>query len=195
MFQYKPVLLVLSTFRATTAICCRCRFSTERFGGRMRKAYKLAGSSWVAGLACKCRCPDRLHRALVHSVVRHGKKVTTGIKALLRKSAAYPPRMGQWIVRRWLAHSPHIAKQQGEARHLHPSSFQRPRPKVPGTSSVQRSKPKAPGSGIGHQWKRPCCTGTSSSSTSSSWKNPLAEGPKEAAVPSTGTADWKQPAP
>ena len=74
IFQYKPVLLVLCTFRATTAICCRCRFSTERFGKRMRKAYKLAGSSWVADLARGCRCPDRLHHGLVHSVVRHGKK-------------------------------------------------------------------------------------------------------------------------
>jgi hypothetical protein len=58
IFEYWPVKRAIASFATGRAICCRCRFSTERIGERHRKPYKLVGGTWVTdSLSFPCRCP------------------------------------------------------------------------------------------------------------------------------------------
>ena len=104
IFRFPALKSVIAFFSAESAVCCRCAFAVERMGRRFKKAYKLVGHAWVRHLFAPCKCKSGLHCPLVHRVVRYGKVHTTGKKELLRRSAAYPPRMGKFVLRQWQKH-------------------------------------------------------------------------------------------
>ena len=101
IFRFPSLQLVIDFFSAASAVCCRCVFAKERMGKRFKKAYKLVGHAWVKHLRAPCRCKNGLHCSLVHRVMRHGMVQTSGRKQLLRQSAAYPPKMGHFVIRKW----------------------------------------------------------------------------------------------
>ena len=104
IFRFPALQSVVAFFSAGSAVCCRCVFANERMGRRFKKAYKLVGHAWVKHLCAPCKCKGGLHCPLVHRVVRNGKTHTSGRTELLRKSAAYPPKMGRFVLRMWQEH-------------------------------------------------------------------------------------------
>ena len=99
IFHFPMLELVLSYFSVAKSICRRCCFATARMGKRWKKAYKLVGDAWVTNLAAPCRCKNGLRCSLVRRVVRNNSHTTTGRKDLLRGSAAYPIKMGKFVIR------------------------------------------------------------------------------------------------
>ena len=88
------------------AVLPHCRFSSAPFGRRFGKKFKLMASHpWVQRLACKCKCPGRVHQPLATSKVVNGKCVVTGCKQALKDSAAYPLKMGIAVIDAWICNS------------------------------------------------------------------------------------------
>ena len=99
--------LVSSCFPLSFSNLSRCAFTDRPFGQRYLKIYKLAGKSWVKTLGRRCVCPGLVHKATATiRVMENGKKEITGIHDALSASAAYPPRMAEWLVKKWLEASP-----------------------------------------------------------------------------------------
>ena len=85
------------------AILPHCRYSTEPFGLRLGKKFKLMGShAWVLQLACKCLCPGRKHKQLCTMKTVRGKRTVTGLSQALQDSAAYPRNMGIAVIQAWM---------------------------------------------------------------------------------------------
>ena len=85
------------------AILPHCRYSTEPFGLRLGKKFKLMCShAWVLQLACKCLCPGRKHQQLCTMKTVRGKRTVTGLRQALRDSAAYPKNMGIAVIQAWM---------------------------------------------------------------------------------------------
>ena len=146
IFRFPALQLVTAFFSAGGAVCCRCAFASERVGKRFKKAYKLVGHAWVRRLCAPCKCKSGLHCPLVHRIVRHGKVHTCGRKELLRQSAAYPPRMGKFVIRMWQKHGCSSSTSSSAAENMgckHPVDQQ--------TSKKQSERPPASSSA----WKTP----------------------------------------
>ena len=101
IFRFPSLKLVTTFFSAADALCCRCVFAQERMGKRFKKAYKLVGHAWVKHLCAPCRCKNGVHCSLVHRIVRYGVVRISGRRQLLRESAAYPRKMGVFVIRMW----------------------------------------------------------------------------------------------
>ena len=205
IFHYPMLELVLSCWSGAKAICCRCAFATERMGKRWKKAYKLVGDAWVTHLAAPCRCPSGLHCSLVHRVLRNGAYKTTGRKDLLRASAAYPTKMGKFVVQQWMRHSSGSAmfskqwkRPQALADAIGPLSTARPTwqelpMQAPGRSHNTCRAPST--------WKTPSLKPPSAASraptSSSAWKKPFLEAPSTASSASSTSERqaeaWKMP--
>lgn len=100
MFRLPVVAKVVEEFKAQASTCARCAFTPGvRFGTRFLKRYKFMGQDWVKTLHTKCKCPCRKHG----SMVRVGKRgeVTGNLKAL-KESQAYPPKLGEFVVKRFM---------------------------------------------------------------------------------------------
>jgi len=157
IFRFPVLELVLSLWSTAKAICCRCRFSTDRMGRRWRKAYKLVGATWVKHLNAPCRCKNGLHCPLVHRVMRNNSWKTTGNQKHLRASAAYPLRMGKFVIQQWMTHSSGESATAGrQVKHQGTTGAICPLSTV-ATGSV---------------WKMPICP-LSTVATGSVWKMPL----------------------
>ena len=146
IFRFPALQLVTAFFSAGGAVCCRCAFASERVGKRFKKAYKLVGHAWVRRLCAPCKCKGGLHCPLVHRIVRHGKVHTCGRKELLRQSAAYPPRMGKFVLRMWQKHGCSSSTSSSAAENMgckHPVDHQ--------TSKKRSERPPASSSA----WKTP----------------------------------------
>ena len=106
LFKLPVWLPVLSWFDIKFANVARCAFDSKRPGTRFKKVFKFAGQAWCRCLCMSCRCPTSVHRAssctFKHRIT--GKRQVTGLKPELRESASYPPELGKWIIRSWMAH-------------------------------------------------------------------------------------------
>jgi len=182
IFRFPVLQLVLSYFSIAKSICCRCAFSTERMGRRWKKAYKLVGNAWVSHLAAPCRCKNGLHCSLVHRVICSKSYNITGRKDALRGSAAYPLRMGKFVIRQWMRHS------SGES-----AAENRQGKKDPGAMCVIRPLSTVT---TGSAWKAPTLhTGSLSHSTSKAqdaWKNLPLHTPSGASSADTVSKAWRQ---
>ena len=212
IFRFPTLESVIAFFSAGSAVCCRCVFATERVGKRFKKAYKLVGHAWVKHLCAPCKCKGGLHCSLVHRVVRFGKVHTSGKKALLRQSAAYPTRMGKFVIQKWKKHGSSSSTSSSTAEHMtwkhlkaHPTCNKRPQ--VPAASSSSWKRPR-------HQQDTPAAQSqdwkllplstvhTLCADASSDWKSlPLVD--ETVTVPQTehrlpetmsmATSSWKRP--
>ena len=217
IFRFPALQLVTAFFSAGGAVCCRCAFASERVGKRFKKAYKLVGHAWVRRLCAPCKCKGGLHCPLVHRIVRHGKVHTCGRKELLRQSAAYPPRMGKFVLRMWQKHGCSSSTSSSAAENMgckHPVDHQtsKKRSERPPASSsarktpVHEDAPRAPS----QAWKSPPFGSLSTVHTpladkyvaSSAWKSlplsdetvgglPTVQRPPQQM--SMATSGWKRP--
>ena len=112
LFKLNPWKLVASVYSLTFALACRCAFDTAPYGKRFLKRYRLAGGPWVTALARKCECPCRKHKKTTYSYWKNGKKKITGLKCL-KKTGAYPPAFGKWVIRKW-AQAKSVPKHQAD---------------------------------------------------------------------------------
>ena len=212
IFRFPTLQSVLAFFSTGIALCCRCAFAAERMGKRFKKAYKLVGHAWVKHLCAPCKCKGGLHCSLVHRVVRHGKVHTSGKKALLRQSAAYPTRMGKFVIQKWKKHGSSSSTSSSTAEHMtwkhpqaHPTCNKRSQGPTASSSSWKTPRheedtPVAPS----QDWKLlPLSTvHTLCADASSPWKSlPLVD--EAVTVPQTehrlpktmsmATSSWKRP--
>ena len=143
IFHFPALQSVTAFFSTGSAVCCRCRFATERVGRRFKKAYKLVGHAWVKHLCAPCKCKGGLHCSLVHRVIRHGKVHTTGNKALLQQSAAYPTRMGKFVIQKWKTHGSSSSTSSSTAEHpqAHPTCNKRSQGPSASSSSWKTPRP------------------------------------------------------
>ena len=83
----------------------RCGFDDKPKGKRLLKEYKFkATGAWVEGLAATCPCGSCLHRRLSKKWQgADGRARSQGNKAELTESAGYPRRLGEAIIRGYLA--------------------------------------------------------------------------------------------
>ena len=212
IFRFPTLESVIAFFSTGSALCCRCAFAAERMGKRFKKAYKLVGHAWVKHLCAPCKCKGGLHCSLVHRVVRHGKVHTSGKKALLRQSAAYPTRMGKFVIQKWKKHGSSSSTSSSTAEHMtwkhpqaHPTCNKRSQGPTASSSSWKTPRheedtPVAPS----QDWKLlPLSTvHTLCAVASSAWKSlPLVD--ETVTVPQTehrlpktmsmATSSWKRP--
>ena len=91
----------------------RCAFDNTP-PPKIFKKYKLNGSGpWIRKLQRTCRCPGGQHQQLMHRDERTGS--TTGNRALLKASGAYPPRFGVAVIEAWESAGPVSASLQQAA--------------------------------------------------------------------------------
>ena len=163
IFHIPTLESVIAFFSSGSALCCRCAFATERMGKRFKKAYTLVGHAWVKHLCAPCKCKGGLHCPLVHRVVRYGKEHVTGKKGLLQQSAAYPRRMGKFVVEKWQKHGSSSSTSSSTAEDM---TWTHPKPR-------QTCKKRSQGP----------------TASSSSWKTPRHE---EEDAPGAPSQDWKR---
>ena len=174
IFRYPPVAEVLQELQVAYALTDCCRFSKKPYGQRFLKQFKFAATgTWINRVVCKCRCPGGLHVALMTTNENGSVSGTPALK----KSQAYPLKLGESIVAAWLA---------GE---------QKPMPKVKAKSLAASKAPKAPHNPNGTAvpsaptWTRP--------SASAVFKRPCAAGPAATTkkIKVGGEANWQLPTP
>ena len=145
MFRLPLVAKVVEEFKACSSTCVRCAFTPGvRFGTRFLKRYKFMGQDWVKTLHTKCNCPGRKHS----SMVRIGKRGdVTGDQMALKESQAYPPKLGAFVVKRFM-------KTMGEQTSaVSPSSsWKRP---APATTAKPTKQMKIRSTSLTSSWKRP----------------------------------------
>lgn len=86
------------------AVIHRCAFEECPEGGmKLFKRYRLVGTApWVGQLRRRCPCKARLHRkAATVATDKCGRMATSGERAVLQESGAYPPAMGLAVVQAW----------------------------------------------------------------------------------------------
>ena len=195
IFRFPTLESVIAFFSTGSALCCRCAFAAERMGKRFKKAYKLVGHAWVKHLCAPCKCKGGLHCSLVHRVVRHGKVHTSGRKALLRQSAAYPTRMGKFVIQKWKKHGSSSSTSRSTDEHMtwkHPQAHP--------TCNKRSQGPTASSS----SWKTPRHEEDTPVAPSQDWKLlPLSTVHTLCTVPQTehrlpktmsmATSSWKRP--
>lgn len=187
IFRFPLLASVLTFFSAGKAICCRCAFAAERMGKRWRKAYKLVGHAWVTHLSAPCKCRSGMHCSLVHRIMKNNSVKTTGCKDLLRASAAYPPRMGKFVIRMWKMHGCLFSTSARATRPVHRPPVHRRRQRV--ITSTQTPP-------VG--WKTPSHDDTPGGhevlpAVSFAWKSPSVGASSSVAEEGDRHASWKMP--
>ena len=150
MFRLPIVAKVVAEFKAKSATCVRCAFTPGmKYGTRFLKRYKFVGQDWVKHLHTKCTCPDKKHVSMV-SVGRKGD-INGNLKAL-KESQSYPPKLGEFVVNKWMEETADPVH-CGSVRFPVPSSsWKRP---AAGDTDVPTKKAKTGAQSSSSSWKRP----------------------------------------
>ena len=101
MFKYGSLVDCLEDIPLHYAVCPHCRFSTAPAGKRFSKKFKfMCNAAWIYRLRAVCNCQAG-HMKLIKTRHEGGRRKVWGIPKLLQESAAYPPKLGEAIIKAW----------------------------------------------------------------------------------------------